>query len=704
METRYSLCISYPNYKDTSKYITFRIADLYQNQFVKAVYPTQYESQKIEDYHPKHIGFKHHEVSSIGVQVREWWIDSYPRTASKIDNTPFYEVIFLEELDLCIINDSKVIQDILNKGFVMSEGISDNLLLVIGSTEDEYIVLECSKRNFQNINHIYKLPANTADMIHTQHYFKMNLIKKSDVLDTADVNISISFTEKAKTRFFYCFTYLPPTKEKFYLRDISEYIPLFLNRYIKQQKAVLSYSNGEIKSILNLIHGALTDQIAIKEFFSVTGYSFDHIIKSLENCQKDISNYFITNQDINVVIESYLYHSEEVYSKCLETVKSLWFSQKSLERDTLNIAIDTAKTKVSQLQTETLSLLKKKQDLSRQIDTLDTNLEVLLKQQQQLKIEIAQELKDFESNIVKQISTSALFKTLNSTFSYKNDATKASSNIIINNAQNPTLLSTPDVLDSLEVLLEDLSDNFQAIGIQSEYSFEVAQALIATLYTHMGIVVPAYFARNFANAASAVIEASSSQVITLPSGYNDLLELTKLIKESTAKVILIENALDSLTENLCVSLVRDCTDKVLIFALNDSENISILNRGFWNFLRYFNLEEIINYPKQDELLYSKFSICDFEVIISEKAISSVAKDVSILCRDLNISKIHRLRYAEIMCICHEYFNASNINTILLLELIALCSQSEKEDILSINLSPLLEDRQQQLLHTLMKGA
>lgn len=704
METRYSLCISYPNYKDPSKYITFRIADLYENQFVKATYPTEYESQKLEDYHPKHIGFKHHEVSSINVQVREWWIDSYPRTASKIDDTPFYEVIFLEELNLCKINDSKVIQGILNKGFVMPEGISDNLLLVIDSIEDEYIVLECSKRNFQNINQLYKLPANTTDMIHTQHYFKMNLIKKSDVLDTSGVNISVSFMEKAKTRFFYCFTCLPPTKEKFYLRDISEYMPLFLNRYIKQQKALLSYSNGEIKGILNLIQGALADQVAIKEFFYVTGYSFDDIIQSLESCQKDLINYFITNQDIDVAIESYLYHSEEVYAKCLETVKSIWFSQKSLERDTLNTAIDTAKTQVSQLHTETLSLLKEKQALSLQIDELDANLEALLKKQQKLELEIAQELKDFESDIVKQISTSTLFKMLNLTSSYKNDPTKVSSNIVIHNAQNPTLITTPDIVDSLEALLEDLSDNFQAIGIQSEYSFEVAQALIAALYTNMGIVVPAYFARNFANAASAVIEASSSQVISLPSGYNDLLELTELIKESSSKVILIENALDSLTENLCISLVRDCTNKVLLFALNDSENIPILNRGLWNFLRYFDLEEIINYPKEDELLYSKFPICDFEVIINEKVISSVTKEVSLLCKDLNISKIHKLRYAEIIYICREYFNVSKINIILLLELIALCDQSEKEEILSINLHPLLEDRQRQLLHTLMKGA
>lgn len=704
MDNRYSLCISYPNCKDTKKYITFRIADLYENEFIKATYPTQYESQKLEDYHPKHIGFKHHELSGIDVQVREWWIDSYPRTASKINDTPFYEVIFLEELDLYKINDSKVIQNILNNGFVIPEGISDNLLLVIDSIEDEYIVLECNKRNFQNINSMYKLPANTADMIHTQHYFKMNAIKKSDVLDTADLNISVSSMEKAKIRFFYRFTCLPSTKEKFYLKDISEYLPLFLNKYIKQQKAVLGYSNCEIKGILNLIQQALSDQIAIKEFFHITGYDHHDILQSLEYYQKDLIHYLTKNQDIDVAIESYLYHSEEVYTKCLEIVKSIWLSKKSLERDNLNIAIDAAKTQVSQLHTETLSLLRKKQDLSLQIDTVEANLEILLKKKQQFEIEIAQKLKDFEGDIVKQISTSALFKTLNLTSSYKNAASKVSSNIVVHNAQSPNLLTAPDIVDNLEMLLEDLSDNFQAIGIQSEYSFEVAQALIAALYTHMGIVVPAYFARDFANATSAVIEASSSQVISLPSGYNDLLELTNLIKQSNSKVILIENALDSLTENLCISLVRSCTDKLLLFALNDSENITILNRGLWNFLRYFDLEQIINYPKADELLYSNFSIYDFEIIINDKAISSVTKEIFLLCRDLNISKTHKLRYAEIICICREYFNVSRINTILLLELIALCDQSEKEDILSINLPPLLEDCQRQLLHVLMKGA
>lgn len=259
----------------------------------------------------------------------------------------------------------------------------------------------------------------------------------------------------------------------------------------------------------------------------------------------------------------------------------------------------------------------------------------------------------------------------------------------INNDNNKSkLYKIPSV--KLEIELEEINDksdfieylttNLGICGISNEYSFDLAQYIYATFTCKRNLLLVGYNTRKIADAISYIISGAKAEMLTLPLGYNDCNELTETVNSSKSRVILIENAVDNISESVYTPLIKQNNDKFLVFSMESSEHISLIPKSILNYMMLVDLDIISSYESDSELLLGGVTnpdIFDVEIDLSSK--STNLRHISGLNRTIELSNVAKLKLAEVMSVIDKQNSQNAMYDVLLFSVYMLCKASGKSD-------------------------
>jgi len=232
-------------------------------------------------------------------------------------------------------------------------------------------------------------------------------------------------------------------------------------------------------------------------------------------------------------------------------------------------------------------------------------------------------------------------------------------------------------IDKRTYFIDDLTTNLEACGIDSEYAFDLAQYIYATFANKMSLLLVGYNTRKIADAISYIINSESCELITLPLGYNNCNELISTVNTSSSRVVIIENAVDNISESVYIPLIKQNTDKLLIFSMESTENINLLPKSILNYMMMVDIDILLNYESNSELQSGVVNQDIFNVEIDGSSKSSNLRHIKGLDNVIELNNASKLRIAEIMSIIDNLDSQNSMYDILLFSINMLCKCSNK---------------------------
>lgn len=158
--------------------------------------------------------------------------------------------------------------------------------------------------------------------------------------------------------------------------------------------------------------------------------------------------------------------------------------------------------------------------------------------------------------------------------------------------------------NDFEFFTDDLEDNLQVVGIDAKYKGNLAKYISAILTIKRPILLIGYNVRQVANAISCLINGEAAEILNLIPGKTTCDSLIRHVRNTERKVILIENAIEDLKESVYLPLIKEVNNKIILFSMEDSDNIQILSRSIFNYLIPIDIEHVIGNKENGNLITS----------------------------------------------------------------------------------------------------
>ncbi|CEP95571.1 Uncharacterised protein [[Clostridium] sordellii] len=249
----------------------------------------------------------------------------------------------------------------------------------------------------------------------------------------------------------------------------------------------------------------------------------------------------------------------------------------------------------------------------------------------------------------------------------------------INHIPSRLIEENPEVKAHVYDFIDDLSDNFESIGIGNDYTYDLAKYVYSTISNKMGLFIMGYNNRLFADAISYTMSNSSADILVIPPGFTDSRLLIETVNNLTSKVVLIENTIDNVVENVYMPLLKENQEKILIFSMESNENINIIPKSVFNYLMVVDLDSIIE-SEQVEALYASITSDDIFKLDKNKKIkkSRLLRDLSNIVELSNISKTKIIEVINIINNFDSEKNSKNGIYSLLLFSVGMLSKSQNK--------------------------
>ena len=227
--------------------------------------------------------------------------------------------------------------------------------------------------------------------------------------------------------------------------------------------------------------------------------------------------------------------------------------------------------------------------------------------------------------------------------------------------------------------VEELSENIKESGIKKEYNGLLSEYVYSILANKMSILISGYNSRNFANAISNTIDGKNVAIVNLPLGYNNIVELSNKICKIKNRVILIENVVDNISDSVYLPLLKQNTDKIFIFSIENIKNIALLPDSIFNYMTLIELDKITGFGGKHN--YNKYKI---EFSILNREIDNSIKDskyrlISKINCDKEITNIMKIKYSEIISIFESLELDSSIFSLIYFTLSEIIKENESKE-------------------------
>ncbi|MCQ6561536.1 hypothetical protein [Paenibacillus mendelii] len=235
-----------------------------------------------------------------------------------------------------------------------------------------------------------------------------------------------------------------------------------------------------------------------------------------------------------------------------------------------------------------------------------------------------------------------------------------------------------EVTTDKSFFVDDLADNLRISGISNEYSNDLAQYIFASISSKMSLLLVGCNTRKVANALSSIINGANAEIIIIPVGYDDCNELILNVTISTSKVILIENAVDNISESIYLPLLKENTDHILLFSMESAEHISMIPKSLMNYMIVVDIDSLVNYePNPGELIKSVIDPNLFNVKLEPVSIRTNLRHIKPIDRFIKLSQVAIIKLAEVMSSIDKQNTPNALYDIIMFSLNMLCKQSGK---------------------------
>lgn len=207
--------------------------------------------------------------------------------------------------------------------------------------------------------------------------------------------------------------------------------------------------------------------------------------------------------------------------------------------------------------------------------------------------------------------------------------------------------------DDKSYFIDDLKENLEGAGISNEFSFDLAQYIYATFASKMSLLLIGFNARKVSEALSYIVSGFSADIITLPLGYNDSKELISAVNSSRSRVVLIENAVENISESVYLPLIKQNIDKLIIFSMESSENIGIVSKSIYDYMMPVDLDTLLGLESGFELLKSVINEDIFKLDVNINSKSKNLRQLKGIDRLIKLSNASKFKIAEVMSIIDE---------------------------------------------------
>ena len=494
-----------------------------------------------------------------------------------------------------------------------------------------------------------------------------NILKKENELDTLiDILLESSFDTDIELYFII-------NKIKLTLKVKKEI------NYISELKRKIKEREKEIVAKIQAQYKEKQDELKKEKEYIITNLETE--IKQLKNEKKELefNNLIIIDnlkKEYEAKEQNYKYQLKNIEKSCNKLEREKSEEKKKFDKELLN-----EKYKIEQLnkryigkvkELEEVNLIINKKtiefnneledkfkknnfELIKEIEMKKNELENILKKTQELKDEIEKINKkklQYENDIEylekKLLMNINRIKDLIGEVGIKDNSSYIHSiceKVILNE-----LYKTFDIKD----FIYDLEVNLEIAGIESKFKGNLSKYLAAIMLSKIPIVLIGYNSRGVAKAISTSMYGEAPEIINLSQRTETCESLIKHINKSSNKVILLENIVENFNENIYLPVVKEIKDKTVLFSIENSDNIHIINRSIFNYMIPIDIEYVGGLSKNEEMIISLVS--DDILDINKKNVNYFYELISNRYDNINvISKVMKYILANVVSIMNETY-------------------------------------------------
>lgn len=283
----------------------------------------------------------------------------------------------------------------------------------------------------------------------------------------------------------------------------------------------------------------------------------------------------------------------------------------------------------------------------------------------------------YEENGEKVISN---IKDLMSKFGYDSTNMRSKNRVhFIAGNKSQVDIETVDRFD----FIEDLSDNLNISGVQDIYINDMARYLYAIFVSGMSPLLIGYNTRKIANAISNLFNGSNADIISLPPGFDDMNELNQVVNSSMSKVLLIENAVDNISDYIYLPLLKQNNDRFILFSMESSEHLNLISQSIFNYMVPIDVDSILQYVKNPGgLIKTNTDITVFNYTIDENLVKTNQRHLKKIAPIYSLPQSTKIRWAEVMAVIDSLDINKAFYCIIVFSLTMLCRQTKKIEELS----------------------
>lgn len=149
------------------------------------------------------------------------------------------------------------------------------------------------------------------------------------------------------------------------------------------------------------------------------------------------------------------------------------------------------------------------------------------------------------------------------------------------------------VLKTLDDFEDILEDNLINIGCKMKVN-ELEGTFNASINVGLLPLLCGFGARKVAFALIAARYSEKPTVISIPNGFSCIQQLEDLIKSAPTASVVIEDLFGKMTENVILPIIRNNSEKKLIFCCEDIENLRYLESYYYNYFEIISLKGLNN--------------------------------------------------------------------------------------------------------------
>lgn len=242
--------------------------------------------------------------------------------------------------------------------------------------------------------------------------------------------------------------------------------------------------------------------------------------------------------------------------------------------------------------------------------------------------------------------------------------------------------------EDINHFVDNLYSNLQQSGVFESECENLSNYIIGIIASGLTPLICSYRARNIATAISSSYSGESPYIITLPSGFNNPNLLIQKVRETTAKCILIEDVIGSMSESCLLPLLREFQyndeGKIILLSSEQEHVYKYMPTYLLNYVSIMTVE-MVNIVRRPRYIYSNAvdSLREFENIIGEVHTS---KELRKIIEGTKLQRNYHQQRSEML----KYFsNLSDVNqaykTFIRNEIKVLCSNLEFSEKVERNL-------------------